>query len=448
QRDAADTSLKPSQPKAVQQAKENPVALVETPSEENIEPVALNTTEGFSEDIDAEIEAAIGNVSMESLMGGASEEESSLEFNSRVKASVTKIHGDNVFVSLKGRFEGIVSLSQFKSEPSEGQLIEVVVKNRNEEDGLYEVSIPGSTVAVGDWDDINVGDIVEARISGSNTGGLEAMINNLRAFIPASQIDRFRVEKFGEYVNQKLECIVTEVNPAKKKLVLSRRAILDREFEEKRKELLASITVGDAYDGTVTKIMDFGAFVDIGGVEGLVHVSKLSWDRVTNPKDVVTEGEKVKVKIEKINEETGKLSLSIRDTIEHPWDGIESRHAANEMVKGTVTKLSEFGAFVKLEPGVEGLVHISEIAHHRVVKVSNHVNRGDEVEVKILSIDTQKQKMSLSIKATQTAPVTPEKQKKEEVDEPIRELAVPQSDQPLKGGTDRKTGGEEIGLNW
>ena len=123
----------------------------------------------------------------------------------------------------------------------------------------YEVSIPGSAVAVSDWEDVNVGDVVEARVSGSNTGGLEVMLNKLRGFIPASQIDRFRVEKFGEYVNQKLQCLVTEVNPAKKKLVLSRRAILERENEEKRKELMKTLAVGDQHDGTVTKIMDFGA---------------------------------------------------------------------------------------------------------------------------------------------------------------------------------------------
>jgi small subunit ribosomal protein S1 len=450
QRDAANTALKPSQPKAVQQAMENPVDIVEKPVEEVEEiPAQINSSEGFSEDVDAEIEAAIGGVSMDSLMGGMSEGEEELEPNSRLKATITRTHGENVFVSLKGRFEGVVPLAQFKSPPSDGQLVEVIVKNRNEDDALYEVAIPGSSVSVGDWDDVNVNDVVEARVTGSNTGGLEVNINGLRGFIPASQIDRFRVENFGEYVNQKLQCVVTEVNPGKKKLVLSRRAILERENEEKRKELLASIAVGDQHDGTVTKLMDFGAFVDIGGVEGLVHVSKLSWDRVTHPKEVVTEGERVKVKIERVDQETGKISLSIRDMIEHPWDDIDSKFTVNETVKGKVTKLADFGAFVKLAPGIEGLVHVSEIAHHRVMRVSNHVNVGDEVEVKILSMDTDKQKLGLSIKATQTAPVKEVKAKDDEDDNtPIRESAVPKSNAPLKGGTDRKTGGEDIGLNW
>lgn len=448
QRDAADTSLKPSEPKAVQQAKQNPVpiAVAEDVVDEPLP--NIESTEGFSDDIESEIEAAIGGVSMDAVLGGMAESNEELEYNSRVKGVVTRIHGEDAFLSLKGQFEGVVPLAQFENKPEDGQMIEVIVKNRNEDDGLYEVSIPGSAVAVTDWDDVNVGDVVEARVSGSNTGGLEVMINTLRGFIPASQIDRFRVEKFGDYVNKKLQCVVTEVNPGKKKLVVSRRAILERENEEKRAELMAKLSVGDLYDGTVTKIMDFGAFVDIGGVEGLVHVSKLSWDRVSHPKDVVAEGERVKIKIEKIDGDSGKLSFSIRDTIEHPWDGIRSKYSENETVTGTVTKTADFGAFVKLEPGIEGLVHISEIAHHRVVRVSTHVNPGDQVSVKILSIDTEKQKLGLSIKATQTAPVKADKVKKEEVDEPIRDMAVPESNEPLKGGTGRKTGGEDIGLNW
>ena len=169
---------------------------------------------------------------------------------------------------------------------------------------------------------------------------------------------------------------------------------------------------------------------------------------MTHPKDVVKEGERVRIKIEKVHDDTGKLSFSIRDTVEHPWDGIRTKYSENETVKGTVSKIADFGAFVKLEPGIEGLVHISEIAHHRVVRVSTHLNQGDLVEVKILSIDTEKQKLGLSIKATQTAPIKPGKEKKEEVDEPLRELAVKESESPLKGGTDRRSGGEDIGLNW
>ena len=451
QRDAANVALKPSQPKAVQDAIANPVEIAGKPKEvvEELPPAVVKSAEGLSDDVDAEIEAAINSVSLDSLMDGMPEEADELEVNSRIKGSITRIHGENAFVKLKGRFEGVVPLSQFKTPPTDGQMIEVIVKNRNDDDGLYEVAIPGSAVNAADWDDVNIDDIVEARVTGSNTGGLEVSIGSLRGFMPASQIDRFRVEKFGDFVNQKLQCVVTEVNPAKRKLIVSRRAILERENEEKRKELLANLSAGDSYDGTVTKLMDFGAFVDIGGVEGLVHISKLSWDRVTHPKEVVSEGERVKVRIETFNEETGKIGLSIRDTLEHPWHDITSKYAVNETVTGKVSKLAEFGAFIKLEPGIEGLVHISEIAHHRVMRVSNHVNVGDEVEVKILSMDTEKQKLGLSIKATQAAPVKAVKSKSDEEESaPIRESAVPETTAPLKGGTGRSSGGEDVGLNW
>ena len=444
QRDVAEKTLAP---KAVEQAVENPVQLGQPQVVVEPEPeVEIKSLEGLAGDLDAEIEAALGGMSMDDVVSQTEATGDTLEPGSRVKGSVTKLHGDNVFMSLKGRFEGIVPLSQFKKPPEAGDLLEVIVKGENEEDGLYDLSVPGAAVSVGDWSELEQGMVIDVRITGSNTGGLEAAVNNIRAFIPASQIERFRVENFGEYVNKKLQCVVTEVNPKKKRLVLSHRALLDREYEEKRKELMKTLESGQLHDGTVTKIMDFGAFVDIGGVEGLVHVSKLSWDRVTHPKDVLKEGEAIKVKIEKINEETGKISLSHRDTMDHPWEGIEAKYPVNSLVSGTVSRIADFGAFVKLEPGIEGLIHISELAHHRVVKVKNVVKQGDSVEVKVLSLDREAQKLGLSLKATLQAPERKEK-KVEEVDEPLRDLAVKkQDDEPLKGGTGRKSGGEDIGL--
>lgn len=445
QRDVAEVTRAP---KAVERAVENPVQLGQPQPAAEPEPeVEINSLEGLTGDLDAEIEAALGGMSMEDIVSQTEASDDRLEPSSRVKGTVSRVHGENVFMSLKGRFEGVVPLAQFKKPPSAGDLIEVIVKSQNEEDGLYDLSVPGAAVAVGDWSELEQGMVIEARVTGSNTGGLEASVNNIRGFIPASQIERFRVENFGDYVNKKLQCVVTEVNPKKKRLVLSHRALLDREFEEKRKEIMASIEPGQLHDGTVTKIMDFGAFVDIGGVEGLVHVSKLSWDRVTHPKDVLKEGEAIKVKVEKINSETGKISLSHRDTMDHPWEGIESKYPVNSTVSGKVSRIADFGAFVRLEPGIEGLIHISELAHHRVVKVKNVVKEGDSVEVKVLSLDRDAQKLGLSLKATQKAPEKKSAEKPEEIDEPLRELAIKKQDNsPLKGGTGRKSGGEDIGL--
>ena len=162
---------------------------------------------------------------MDEIVNKTETAETELEPNSRIKGVVTKVHNDNVFLKLNGQFEGVATLHHFKTPPSEGDLVEVIVRGLNKEDGLYELAVPGAAVGVADWDDISEGAVVEARVSGSNTGGLEVMVNSIRGFIPASQIDRFRVEDFSEYVNQKFPCVVMEVNPDKRKLVLSRRAI-------------------------------------------------------------------------------------------------------------------------------------------------------------------------------------------------------------------------------
>jgi len=244
--------------------------------------------------------------------------------------------------------------------------------------------------------------------------------------------------------------VVTESSQKRGNLVLSRRAILEREREEKRKEQLEQIEVGDELQGTVRTIKDFGAFVDLGGLDGLIHISKLSWDRVKHPSEVLEIGQQVTVKLDSVDKETGKISLSYRDLLENPWDTAEQEFEVGSVHKGAVTRIAAFGCFVRLAAGVEGLVHISELAHHRVSKVGAFVNEGDEVEVKVLSFDRDAQKVSLSIKAAQQAPVDPTKQAdKEEVDEPPREVAIKASHTgPLKGGNNQDTGGSQFGLRW
>jgi len=450
QRDPADKSLSPSQPKAVQAAVANPINLTgkEEPIAEILADIKSDT--GFSDDVDAEIEAALSDISMDDVVDKTEAADSEIEPNTRVKAAVTKVHEDNVFVKLSGQYEGVATLHHFKEEPKEGDLVEVIVRGLSKEDGLYELAVPGASIGVSDWEDITEGAVLDALVTGSNTGGLEVTVNAIRGFIPASQIDRFRVEDFSTYINQKLTCVVVEVNPEKRKLVLSRRAILDRENEEKRKELLKELEAGQLREGVVTKLMDFGAFVDLGGVEGLIHISKLSWSRVKHPSEVLTVGENVKVKVEKIDIDSNRISLSHRDTLEHPWKNVANQFAVDEIVKGTVTRIADFGAFVKIAPGIEGLVHISELAYQRVAKVENIVSEGQEIEVKIQSMDTDGQKISLSHKAC-LAPPKPKqsgKDKAPDVDAPPRDLAVPASGEPLKGGTDRKSGGEGVGLKW
>jgi small subunit ribosomal protein S1 len=407
----------------------------------------------LSDDLEAELQAALGDMSLDDIARGEGVKRSAegLEPDSRHRGQVLRIHGDNVFVSLGGRNEGVASLRSFSKPPEIGEMLEVIVAGQSREDGLYNLGIPGGAIVSGDWSDIREGSIVEARVNGANTGGLECVVGNVRGFIPGGQVSIFRVENLGEFVGQKLTCVVMEANERRGNLVLSRRAILEREKAEQKAKLLAELQPGDKRDGVVRKIMDFGAFVDIGGVDGLLHIGQLSWERIKHPSEVLTEGQKITVRVERIDPDTGKISLAYKNEADHPWKDIEQKFPTGSTQKGTVSRIAEFGAFVKLAPGVEGLIHISELAHHRVYAVKNIVKEGDEVEVKVLTIDGENQRMGLSLKATQAAPVkkeAAEKKETEAADEPPRAPAIPKREGPLKGGTRGKSGGEQFGLKW
>ena len=408
----------------------------------------------LSADLQQQLDSAFAGTSMDDLVAAAPSREISapLESESRHQGTLMKIHGDNVFFALGGRNEGVASLRQFKEPPQVGTVLEVVVRSFLREDGLYELSIPGASVRVQDWSDVMEGAIVEAKVTGSNTGGLECAVGTIRGFIPASQVEAFRVEDFSEYIDQKLMCLVTEANERRGNLVLSHRALVEREKEEERKKLLEELQVGDVREGTVTSVRDFGAFVDIGGVDGLVHISRLSWDRVGHPSEVLEVGQKVRVKVEKVDQQTGKIGLSYRELLERPWTSAEERFAVDSIVQGTVTRTAAFGAFVKLAPGIEGLVHISELAHHRVVQVTNVVKEGEEIEVKILSIDSDAQRIALSLKDAHPMPETqktlPADGSEKAEDEPPGKPVVRPRSGPLKGGTDKSSGGDKFGLKW
>ncbi|MEO8493912.1 MAG: S1 RNA-binding domain-containing protein [Planctomycetota bacterium] len=401
----------------------------------------------LSAEMEAELLEAMSAVSLDNVVAGDAAEQASkmLELEAKVHAPVLRVEGDNVFFDLVGRNEGFTSVRNFKEPPALGTFLDVVLKKYNAEDGLYEVAVPGASITVGDWSDLTEGAVVEARVSAVNTGGLECMVNLIRGFMPASQVAMYRVEDFSEYLGQKLQCVVTEVNERKRNLVLSHRALLERAREESRVKILEEISAGDIRDGVVSNVKDFGCFVDLGGVDGMIHISQLSWERVKHPSDVVQVGQKVRVKVEKVNKETGKISLSYRDLLDHPWDGIENKLPLGTVLRGSVTRIAKFGAFVRVAPGVEGLIHISELAHNRIRSVGDVVKEGEDVEVKILSIDKQAQRIALSLKATLPEP---EVAKVEEVDEPPGELVVAKRKGPLKGGFDRPTGGEGVGLNW
>jgi predicted RNA-binding protein with RPS1 domain len=402
----------------------------------------------LSPEMEEELDRAMGSASMDDLLGVAAKgDHEAFEPESLQSGRVAAIRRDDVFIEFGGREQGIVSLRLFDVPPQVGAQVQVVVQRLNPDDGLYELSLPNKAVQVDDWSDLAEGMLVDVRVTGHNTGGLECEVNHIRGFIPVSQIALYRVDDLAPFVDQRFTCVITEANPDRRNLVLSRRAVLEREQEEARQRMLAALQPGQIFDGTVRKLMDFGAFVELGnGVDGLLHVSQLAWGRVKHPSDVLKEGQTIKVRVEKVDPQTGKISLAYRDLMESPWTAAANKYPPNTVARGTVTKLMDFGAFVEVEPGIEGLVHISELSHKRVFRCSDVVKEGQQVEVMVLSIDSEARRMSLSMKEL-SAP--PEPVKKD--DEPTEAAATKKKSNkpsgPLLGGIGRKTG-DKYGLKW
>jgi small subunit ribosomal protein S1 len=412
-----------------------------------------NIRDQLSPDLEAEFQAALGDLSLDALMNEAAAGEIVPEITpeSRVTGRVGRISRDDVFVELGGRNQGIVPLRQFGSPPNEGEQLELLVVRFNLEEGIYELSRPAAAVDVGNWDEVSEGQIIEVTVTGSNKGGLECQVAGIRGFIPLGQISIYRVENPEELIGQRLACVVTEANRERRNLVLSHRAVMERERNEQREKLLGELAPGQIREGIVRSIKDFGAFVDLGGVDGLVHISQLSWDRVNHPSEVLEVGQKIKARVEKFDKETGKVSLSYREVGANPWQNAAAKYPVAARVTGTVSRLMDFGAFVKLEPGVEGLIHISELGHGRVFRARDVLSEGQEVEVKVLSVDEENQRISLSLKALLPPPEKPGQQKMADEDMPLPPGAPkpPQKRaQELKGGVSGPSGGEKFGLKW
>jgi small subunit ribosomal protein S1 len=280
--------------------------------------------------------------------------------------------------------------------------------------------------------------IVDALVKKVNKGGLEVTVNGIRAFLPAGQIDLVHVGDLSSFVGKSLRCQVTEVSLSEKNLIVSRKAVLEEERRERAQATLASLHEGQICDGVVKSIKDFGAFVDIGGVDGLIHIGQLSWTRVKHPSDVLSLGQQIKVVVLSHDPTTHKIGLGLRQLTESPWTRAAEKYRPGMVVPGRVTKLMEFGAFVELEPAIEGLIHISELAHSRVHRVSEVVREGQAVDVKVLEVEVERQRMSLSLKQA-IAEAEPELE--EEPPPALSEETEPQAAptpakpaKPLKGG--------------
>jgi len=385
--------------------------------------------------IERELQEAMGGFSDKELYGEPAPRQRKPQAGpdqGRKKARVVAVHGNDVFLDVPGgRTQGLLPLTQFpEGPPAVGSEVEVHIEGYDAENGLLLLSRKGAAVQA-DWASVAPGMIVEARVTATNKGGLEVNVNGIRGFMPISQIDLYRVEDAEQFVNQRLRCMVSEVNPEERNLVVSRRDLLEKEREEARAKLWAELAEGQIRDGIVRSVRDFGAFVDLGGVDGLLHISEMSWSRVQDASQVVQPGQAVKVVVLKVDHERRKVSLGLRQLTPSPWDSAEMNYPPNTVVKGKVTRLMEFGAFVELEPGVEGLVHISELAPQRVRRVADIVQAGQEVRVMVLAVDRNQKRISLSLKAA--IPEEAEEPQEEEEEVEVKRPPRPRTT-PLRGG--------------
>lgn len=316
------------------------------------------------------------------------------------RGRVVLVSKDNVFVDFGGKSQGVASIIQFESEiPEVGTEVDFVVERYDKEEGVLVLTKRGASSANVSWENLEVGQIVEATVTGTNKGGLELEVKNMRAFMPAGQVELFHVPSFDDYIGRKLSAEVTKFERDQRNLVLSRRNVLEREREENKVKLLAELSEGQIRRGTIRSVMDFGAFVDLGGIDGLLHVSELTFKRGVRPADVVKEGDVVDVKILRIDRATGKLALSLKQARgTDPWSDASTKYAVGSTVTGRVTKVENFGAFIEVEEGIEGLLPVSEMSYQRIRHPADVAKVGDTMKLVVISQDQVQRKMSFSLK--------------------------------------------------
>ena len=273
------------------------------------------------------------------------------------------------------------------------------------------------------WDKLvgREGEVVTVKGTRAVKGGLSVEFEGLRGFIPASMIDTRFVRNTEKFVGQEFEATIKEVVPAENRFILSRRDVVEEKAAEARKEVFSKLEEGAIVKGKVARLTSFGAFIDLGGVDGLVHVTELSHERNVSPKSVVSVGEEVEVKVLSIDEEAGRVSLSLKATTPGPWDGVEQKLAAGDVVEGKVKRLTDFGAFVEVLPSIDGLVHISQISHKRVENPKDVLSIGQEVKVKVLDVNADAERVSLSIKALEERPAQAENNEEKRQSRPRRQ---------------------------
>jgi small subunit ribosomal protein S1 len=382
----------------------------------------------ISQDLEAQIEAelaeALGDQSTEQLMADAdqaqqpqttppppaagepapvqppAEEDEPVKLDLK-RGRVSRIDGDDVYIDLvgiDGKLQGVVPLTQFERSPRIGSIMDFVVDRIDEAEGLMHLSREGA-VGRTTWDHLHTGSVVEARVTGTNKGGLELeLVGRIRAFMPASQVDIHHVEDLEPLVGEKMVAIVQEVNRRARKVLLSRRKHIEHERERKQRKIWKEIEIDQVREGTVSSLAPYGAFVDIGGVDGLVHISDMSYAHIKKPEDVLAVGDKVQVKVLKLDPEKKRISLGLKQVQPDPWEGVGDDIKPGDKISGRVLRVADFGAFIEVKPGLEGLLPVSEISWKRIHNPAEVLSVGDVLHLVVLQVDSERQRISLSLK--------------------------------------------------
>ncbi|MCT2196206.1 MULTISPECIES: 30S ribosomal protein S1 [Paenibacillus] len=361
----------------------------------------------------------------------------SLKKGDTVKGTIVKIEDNQAYVSIGYKYDGVIPIRELSSVHLDnaadavqvGQEVETKVVSIDDEKERLVLS-KRAVDSENAWEDLEKkfqnGEVFEVTVADVVKGGIVADVG-VRGFIPASMVERHFVEDFSDYKGRTLRVKVKELDRENNKVILSQKDVLDEEFEANKQKVMAELKEGQVLEGTVQRLTQFGAFVDVGGVDGLVHVSEIAWNHVDKPADVLSEGDKVKVKVLKVDPEKGKISLSIKAAQPGPWDTAAEKFHTGDIVTGEVKRLVNFGAFVEIAPGVEGLVHISQISHKHIGTPHEVLKEGQTVQVKVLDVNPSEKRVSLSIKETEEAPAP-----------------APKSERPSKGSSVRK---EDLGDN-
>jgi len=332
-----------------------------------------------------------------------------------VDGVVVRVDADEVLVDIGAKAEGIISGKElgFRGDPdlelSPGDVIKVYVLQPENEEGNVVLS-RRRALAETTWltaaEKQESGEVIDAEVREQNKGGLIVNVLGLRGFLPSSQVGRAAAGNLDVLVGQRISVKVLEVNRKRNRLIVSQKAAEDEDRARKREELFSRLATGTVVQGTVSGITSYGAFVDIGGADGLIHISELSWDRVSKVTDVLQLGEEVTVKVIKLDPEQTRISLSLRQLQQDPWERLVQSMPVGSIVEGQVTKTKKYGAFLQIMPGIEGLLHISELSWDHVERTEDVLKVGETVQVKVIGIDTARRRISLSLKQLSAPPAT------------------------------------------